>query len=441
MELERTSFSRPREGEYFDAGELTRVTGTTKYAFPAAALKELGDNALDACEAAGIPPQITVRLGVKDGSLWLTVSDNGPGIPAATVEGMLDFSRYVSDKEAYVSPTRGAQGNALKTIIGMPHALGSREPRLCTARGVRHTITSEVDPAGHVRIGHDREQVEEKSGTGWEVAFPADEPYRLDPVWWARSYAFVNPHASFEVIEQANSDVGEIAEIYKSSNPTFEKWLPSHHTPPHWYGSDELNKLVHSHIAHAKTGGRDLPVGEFVRQFRGLKAPSKAKKVTANLPGISHLSDLKGRESEVGRLLDAMQEHAQPPKHEALGRVGEAHFRECIQQFYGIRKDFQYAYVNGYDRGLPFVFEVAVAATAEPGAVHHAINHSPTATDPFPGRFFEGDKIEGRGLNGFSHNAHGRGRYGENTSVVAHLIHPAPAYADRGKSSIELTED
>ena len=49
--------------------------------------------------------------------------DNGPGIPADVVEDILDFSVRVSSREAYVSPTRGAQGNALKTIVAMPFVL------------------------------------------------------------------------------------------------------------------------------------------------------------------------------------------------------------------------------------------------------------------------------------------------------------------------------
>ncbi len=41
------------------------------------------------------------------------------GIPAATIDGILDFSVRVSSREAYVAPDRGAQGNALKTIAAV----------------------------------------------------------------------------------------------------------------------------------------------------------------------------------------------------------------------------------------------------------------------------------------------------------------------------------
>ena len=60
----------------------------------------------------------------------ITVIDNGPGMPPETVADILDFSSRVSSREAYVAPDRGAQGNALKTILAMPFVLdGAARPR------------------------------------------------------------------------------------------------------------------------------------------------------------------------------------------------------------------------------------------------------------------------------------------------------------------------
>jgi DNA topoisomerase VI subunit B len=53
----------------------------------------------------------------------IIIADNGRGIPARTIERVLDYSIRVSSREAYVSPTRGAQGNALKTILPMAYVL------------------------------------------------------------------------------------------------------------------------------------------------------------------------------------------------------------------------------------------------------------------------------------------------------------------------------
>src|SRR5262249_49425118 len=110
--------------------------------WPLVVLKELVDNALDACEEANIAPALKV---VVDGDA-ITIADNGPGMAPETVKSLLDFSVRVSSREAYASPTRGAQGNALKTLVAMPFALsGSTGVTTIVARGVRHTITFTVD--------------------------------------------------------------------------------------------------------------------------------------------------------------------------------------------------------------------------------------------------------------------------------------------------------
>ena len=117
--LERTTFRTSRLLDFASEKELIAQTGHRREAWPLVIFKELVDNGVDACEEAGIAPLITVTVdksGVK-------IADNGPGIPAETIEHILDFSVRVSCREAYVSPTRGAQGNALKTIVAMPFVL------------------------------------------------------------------------------------------------------------------------------------------------------------------------------------------------------------------------------------------------------------------------------------------------------------------------------
>jgi DNA topoisomerase VI subunit B len=197
--LERTTFESSRAGEYFDARQLSALAGVPKAEFASVCLKELIDNALDACETAQVAPEVGVEVGQEgDGVLRLSVSDNGPGIPPEVVRKVLDYSIRVSDKAAYRSPTRGAQGNALKTIIGIPYALGSREPTVIEARGVRHTIRPWVDPAGEVRISHTETSVGNSNGVGTSVSLAIpEEEQDFDPLHWVRSFAAFNPHATF----------------------------------------------------------------------------------------------------------------------------------------------------------------------------------------------------------------------------------------------------
>ena len=92
--------------------------------------KELFDNALDAAEEAEVAPVIEVIVG--PGSI--SIQDNAGGFAAGTIESILDYSVRVSSREAYVSPTRGAQGNALKTILAMAYVLDRRS----SSRGDSH---------------------------------------------------------------------------------------------------------------------------------------------------------------------------------------------------------------------------------------------------------------------------------------------------------------
>jgi DNA topoisomerase VI subunit B len=117
--LQRTTFRTSRLLEYFSEKELTLQTGHGPDRWPLVVLKELIDNSLDACEEYNILPDLHVTMP-RDGAL--TVLDNGPGLSTAVIESMLDFSVRGSSKDAYISPTRGAQGNALKTVVALDEA-------------------------------------------------------------------------------------------------------------------------------------------------------------------------------------------------------------------------------------------------------------------------------------------------------------------------------
>jgi len=168
--LERTTFKTSRELEFCTRKELTIQTGQQAESWPLVVLKELVDNALDAAEEAGVLPQISVS--VTDGAI--VVQDNGPGIPIRTVKALLDFSTRVSSREAYVSPTRGAQGNALKTILAMPFVLDGTAGRVeIAAQGVNHAITFTVDLVRQTPvIEHSRTISPVKKGSRITVHWP-----------------------------------------------------------------------------------------------------------------------------------------------------------------------------------------------------------------------------------------------------------------------------
>ena len=142
--LERVAFKTDRLGEFVGRRELTAQIGHPPEEWPFVLLKEAVDNALDACEEVLGAPRLHIDVSTVRGSV--TVTDNGPGIAAQTVRDILDYTARVSSREAYVSPTRGAQGNALKTVLAMPFALDSNSgTSVIESRGVKHEITFRVD--------------------------------------------------------------------------------------------------------------------------------------------------------------------------------------------------------------------------------------------------------------------------------------------------------
>jgi DNA topoisomerase VI subunit B len=204
--LERTTFSASRAAEYVEASQLQAVTGQAKQNFAGVVIKELADNALDACEEAGVAPKIGIEVTRTGGEMAIVVSDNGTGVPPKTVRDALDFSVRVSDKAAYRSPTRGAQGNALKTVFGIPPALGSLEPVVVEARGLRHEIRVWKDPAGELRVQYDDTASPVEVGTKVALAVP-EEGQDLDPGYWGKAFSIFNPHAAVRIVESQASNL------------------------------------------------------------------------------------------------------------------------------------------------------------------------------------------------------------------------------------------
>jgi DNA topoisomerase VI subunit B len=183
--LERTTFRTSRLLDFCSQKELTAQTGHRPDAWPLVLIKELLDNALDACEDARTPPTIHVTVDAEG----VTVQDDGPGIPPETVAGVLDFGVRVSSREAYVSPCRGAQGNALKTILAMPFVLDGNSGRVeVRGRGTRHDITLRVDRIRQIPVvDHKPTSDSGIRGTTVRVFWPANSAKGLSPT---RSHSF-----------------------------------------------------------------------------------------------------------------------------------------------------------------------------------------------------------------------------------------------------------
>jgi hypothetical protein len=269
-ELTRVAFKVSRLMEFCTSRELQNQTGHSIYDWALVVLKKIMDNALDACEEAEAAP--VVSIAVEDGSI--TIRDNGGGIETGTIKSILDYTIRVSSREAYVSPTRGAQGNALKTILAMAFVLNREIVKEAEAagvtiietRGLKHRIEFSVDHINNEpKIAHDISRSSIKVGTKVTVEWPPQWQWNGDDFKeLAESYAWVNPHLTLR-----GTFDGETFVDVAATDPDWKKWRPRNPTSAHWYDETRLQRYLAAHVARDRDLGQHRTVREFIREFRG----------------------------------------------------------------------------------------------------------------------------------------------------------------------------
>jgi DNA topoisomerase VI subunit B len=434
--LQRTTFKTSRLLDFASEKELTAQTGHHPDAWPLVILKELVDNALDACEEAGIAPCIMVSADASG----ITVSDNGPGLPASTIKGVLDFEVRTSSREAYVSPTRGAQGNALKTIVAMPFVLDGKAGRVeITVSGITHLIDFAVDRIKQEPlISHTEIPAECKKGTVFKVCWPKSPRLDLTEsearfLQMAQDYTWLNPHLTLDVVWY-----GECTTL-QATEQAWAKWRPSEPTSPHWYDGQRLGRLVAGYLSNEATAGRT--VRQFVSEFRGLSGSVKPKAVLASVNmGHEPLAALVANKDIdhklIGQLLTAMQAHSTLVKPKALGQIGRKHFEVQFGENACKMDSFNYHQEASTTNGMPWVIEVAFAScpTLYRRRLVTGVNWSPGIQNPFRelGSF-------GRSLDEVLTQQ--RCDWNEPVTLALHLICPRVDYVDRGKSALVATPE
>jgi DNA topoisomerase VI subunit B len=269
----------------------------------------------------------------------LTVADNGPGLQPDVLERILNFGSRTSDKSAYVSPTRGAQGNAFKTVLAIPYVLAGGKAGQVEVEcgGVRHTIVVSTD---HVlqrpQVDHRQESIVRNGGTLVRVTVDAasSKAAEADPGFLqnlVRDFCLFNPHATFDLLIHGERTIME------ATTPEWRKWLPTDPTSAHWYNQERLETLIGYCIAGERDGARVRSVREFVSEFRGLSSTGKQKQVSEKAglqrAGLHDLaSNSHFNHEAVAGLLAAMRELSVPVKPEILGVLGKEHFARRLQE-------------------------------------------------------------------------------------------------------------
>ena len=238
------------------------------------AVKEGVDNSLDACEQAGILPDLKIEISTlaKD-ELSIAIEDNGPGIVEENVPNvfgrLLYGSRFGSGKQS-----RGQQGIGISAAIMYGQLTTGRSATISTRISEEHLatrITMKLDTRnnrGNVErtedfIWKDIESIPDEDGIypekfhGTRVEFAIKGRYREarpSVLEYLKSTAIVNPHAKIIFI---NPD--EKVFLFDRGSPDLPK-LPSQGVKPHPHGV-ELGQLMR--MAHHS---KEYQMGHFLRK-------------------------------------------------------------------------------------------------------------------------------------------------------------------------------
>jgi DNA topoisomerase VI subunit B len=422
QELTRTAFKTSRLMEFFTESELTQQIGQSKPYWRIVALKELIDNALDACENAGIPPEIEVRF---DGG-WMTVADNAGGIPDAVIKSSLDYMVRVSDKFNYISPTRGQLGNALKCIYAAPYVMDGEQGHVrIETRGTAYDIFVTFDRIAQEPVLTLRESKAQGDCTKVMIEWPdlsslswyPGVPSELQIV---QNFAMLNPHAEFKYEDRT----------WKPTMTDWQKWKTNNPTSPHWYTAEQLRNLIAAYLNAERESNISRTVREFVSEFRGLSRTATQKTVCENA-GLHGklLADLVGNGDvsmpPVERLLSSMKEACKPVQPKLLGIIGKEHLAARMVADHGVEEQsIRYVRKLGKSALEPYVLEVAFGIyrygeEKEQRTMITGLNWSPTIDNPI----YEIREAINEMSIGFS----------DPVCLVIHIAKPHFEFTERGK--------
>lgn len=274
--------------DYFREDGLIKKTGVKKEKWDFVIFKELIDNALDAIEDL---QQKNIYVNVQTGRLQ--IFDNGDGISSNRIKNSIyDFSKYYSSNRHYITPSRGKQGNGLKTIISICYL---RNYRLLwhTAEGIEEY---RVD-ATHVEEGEIAVTMKNHGETKWRgVEIIGFLNYMHRPVKrYLEDYSVCNPDVNFhykygdgdrvdiQAIMGANDKskntaisfydkktFGRLVRSVADDNMTYKQFLKE------YFGT----RIANESMVKGKLKDIDLNDSEFCKDFEKLKSLQKKKQFT-----------------------------------------------------------------------------------------------------------------------------------------------------------------
>ena len=326
------------------------------------AIKEAVDNSLDACEEAGILPEILVEITPTGESTFrVAVEDNGPGIVREQVGKIFGKLLYGS-KFHKLSQSRGQQGIGIAAAGMYGQLTTGKSVRIVSRTGRRkkaHEFLLSIDTARNKPDIHRDEEIDWEKPHGTRVEIELEGRYQKGQRsvdMYLKQTAIANPHLTLHYVDPGGEKVS-----YERST----KELPpqTEEIKPHPHGV-ELGRLI---AMLKETQSRSLS-GFLQEEFCRV-----GPKVAREIIGRTRLTE-KSYPSRIAReeattLHKAISEtRISSPPTTCIAPIGEPLVLSGLKK--EIEADFYFASTRpaAVYRGNPFQIEVGIAY-GKPGGV------------------------------------------------------------------------
>ncbi|MFQ5416916.1 MAG: DNA topoisomerase VI subunit B [Myxococcota bacterium] len=348
-------------------------------------VKEGVDNALDACEEAGVLPDIRVEIAQRsDTRFRIAIEDNGPGIVRAQVPKIFGSLLYGS-KFHRLRQSRGQQGIGI-SAAGMHGLLTTGKPVIITTRtGPRkkaHHFELVIDTRRNMPKVKKDDEVDWKKPHGTRVEIELEGNYRggqhsVDA--YIRQISLANPHAQITYVPPKAEEHGALHVF-----PRVTKQVPEEtaEIKPHPYGV-ELGVLMQMFRDTNARNLRSCLTSDFSRM-----SPRTAAEICER-SGVSP----KRRPGEIGRdeaekIHEAIQSaKIMAPPTNCIAPIGEDLILRALKA--EVAADFYTSVTRRATvyRGNPFLIEVGLAYGGElssdaPITVYRYANRVPLQYQP-----------------------------------------------------------
>ncbi len=327
-------------------------------------VKEAVDNALDACEEAGILPDVTVRLEIVSNGqpvaasqanrFRVTVTDNGPGIVRQQIPRIFAKLLYGS-KFHRLRMSRGQQGIGI-SAAGMYGQLTTGKPvRIISRIGPKaaaHFFEVQIDTKKNEPLVHENKQIDWEQPRGTQVTLEVEGKYqkgRASVDEWLEQTSIANPHVKL-IYHTPEGEAKEYARTYHELPPQPRE------IKPHPYGIEfgMLLKMLQDTKSHTVAGFLESDFCRVPTQVA--EEVCKAAKVSPD----AKPRELKGPVAET--LYKTLQEtKLMAPPTNCISPIGE---KAILSGLYKQIKGEFYTAVSrppAVYRGNPFIIEAGLA--------------------------------------------------------------------------------